>query len=180
MKGEKMSILVTGGAGYIGSHACVELLSAGHQLVVLDNLSRAKFESLARVEQITAAKLTFVEGDIRDERTLDALFSHYHIDAVMHFAGLKAVGESTRLPLEYYDNNVVGSMRLLSAMTRHGVKTLVFSSSATVYGANPPLPIMEAAPRSSTNPYGQTKLVVEQMCAEWANAKQDVSVILLR
>ncbi|WP_041407238.1 UDP-glucose 4-epimerase GalE [Shewanella loihica] len=175
-----MSILVTGGAGYIGSHACVELLSAGHQLVVLDNLSRAKFESLARVEQITAAKLTFVEGDIRDERTLDALFSHYHIDAVMHFAGLKAVGESTRLPLEYYDNNVVGSMRLLSAMTRHGVKTLVFSSSATVYGANPPLPIMEAAPRSSTNPYGQTKLVVEQMCAEWANAKQDVSVILLR
>ena len=180
MQEEKMSILVTGGAGYIGSHACVELLSAGHSLVVLDNLSRAKYQALERVEQITAASLTIVEGDIRDEQALDALFARHRIDAVMHFAGLKAVGESTRLPLAYYDNNVVGSMRLLSAMTRHGVKTLVFSSSATVYGANPSLPITEAAPCSSTNPYGQTKLVVEQMCREWAEAQEDVSVILLR
>src|SRR5690606_18737572 len=151
-------ILVTGGAGYIGSHMVLVLLDAGYDVLVLDNLSNAKRESLTRVEQLAGRAPRFVEGDIRDAALLDRLFAEHDIAAVMHFAGLKAVGESVAEPLAYYDCNVVGSLRLLEAMARAGVCTLVFSSSATVYGDPASVPITEDFPLSTTNPYGATKL----------------------
>jgi len=156
-------IFVTGGAGYIGSHTCVELLNAGYDVTVFDNFCNSQPEALARVQRITGKKLQVVKGDIRDRAALVAALKASGATAVIHFAGLKAVGESVEKPLSYYDNNVVGTVRLLEAMGDCGVKTLVFSSSATVYGDPQQLPIPEDHPLSATNPYGQTKLVIEDM-----------------
>jgi len=156
-------IFVTGGAGYIGSHTCVELLNAGHTVTVYDNLCNSQREALVRVQRITGKPLHFIEGDIRDRTALTAALQASQPSAVIHFAGLKAVGESVAQPLHYYDNNVVGTVRLLQAMTDCNVKTLVFSSSATVYGDPQRLPLTEDHPLSATNPYGQTKLSIELM-----------------
>ena len=156
-------ILVTGGAGYIGSHTCVELLQAGHDLTVFDNFCNSHPEALERVQRITQKRLHVIRGDIRDRPALVAALRDSGAQAVIHFAGLKAVGESVQQPLSYYDTNVVGSLRLLEAMDICGVKTLVFSSSATVYGVPQRLPLTEDHPLSATNPYGQTKLSVEYM-----------------
>jgi UDP-glucose 4-epimerase len=156
-------IFVTGGAGYIGSHTCVELLNAGHQVTVFDNFCNSQPEALVRVERITGKKPLLVRGDIRDSATLVAALRASGANAVIHFAGLKAVGESVQNPLAYYDNNVVGTVRLLQAMQECSITTLVFSSSATVYGDPQFLPLTEAHPLSATNPYGQTKLVIEEI-----------------
>ncbi|MDO8251644.1 MAG: UDP-glucose 4-epimerase GalE [Rhodoferax sp.] len=156
-------IFVTGGAGYIGSHTCVELLNAGHDVTVFDNFCNSQPEALARVKRITGKKPTLVQGDIRNGAALVAALAQSQATAVIHFAGLKAVGESVQKPLAYYDNNVVGTVRLLEAMTACDVKTLVFSSSATVYGDPKRLPLTEDHPLSATNPYGQTKLMIEEM-----------------
>lgn len=158
-----MDILVTGGAGYIGSHTCVELLNRGNKITVLDNLSNSSRIALDRVTAITKRPIDFIEGDVCDFGTLDQLFETTKFDAVMHFAGLKAVGESVRQPLHYYDNNVNGTLTLLKAMNKHGIKSLVFSSSATVYGNPKVLPVTETARRCATNPYGQSKLIVENI-----------------
>lgn len=157
------SILVTGGAGYIGSHTCVELLQAGFELTVLDNFCNSKPEALNRVEQITGKTVTRIEGDVRDSAALLQALRSSAATAVVHFAGLKAVGESVQLPLQYYDNNLVGTLRLLEAMKQCQVTTLVFSSSATVYGDPQRLPLTEDHPLAATNPYGRTKLLVEDM-----------------
>jgi UDP-glucose 4-epimerase len=174
------TILVTGGAGYIGSHACVALQEAGYQVVVLDNLSVGKARSLERVGEITGTQPVFVQGDIRDTACLDQLFDEHTIAAVMHFAGLKAVGESVEKPLDYYDNNVAGTLSLLEAMERAWVRNLVFSSSATVYGDPATVPIREDFPRSATNPYGRSKLMVEDILVDWQAANPAWSVGLLR
>lgn len=174
-------ILVTGGAGYIGSHTCVELLNAGHEVIVLDNLCNSAAESLNRVQQLTRKSLTFVEGDIRDVQLLDQVFQQNSIDAVIHFAGLKAVGESQQIPLAYFDNNIAGSISLVQAMQRAQVFNLVFSSSATVYGDNHPSPLNEEMPTGMpTNNYGHTKLIVEQLLEKTAVADQRWSIALLR
>jgi len=156
-------ILVTGGAGYIGSHTCVELLHAGHDLTVFDNFCNSHPESLERVQRITGKRLRVIRGDIRDRASLVQALKESGAQSVIHFAGLKAVGESVQQPLDYYDNNVAGSLRVLEAMRLSGVKTLVFSSSATVYGDPQRLPLTEEHPLSATNPYGQTKLTVEHI-----------------
>ena len=174
-------ILVTGGAGYIGSHTCVELLNAGHEVVVLDNLCNSAAESLNRVQQLTQKSLTFIEGDIRNGQLLDQVFQQNSIDAVIHFAGLKAVGESQQIPLAYFDNNIAGSISLVQAMQRALVFKLVFSSSATVYGDNNPSPLNEDMPTGMpTNNYGYTKLIVEQLLEKLAVADQRWSIALLR
>lgn len=175
-----MKILVTGGAGYIGSHTCVELLNEGHELIIVDNFSNSKPEALENIRKITGCSFGFVQGDLRDEQALDAAFSGEPVDAVIHFAGLKAVGESVAKPVEYYDNNITGTMTLLNAMRRHGVKRIVFSSSATVYGMNNPVPFREEMPTSATNPYGWTKVMIEQILRDAANADAEMSVCLLR
>ena len=175
-----MKILVTGGAGYIGTHTCVELLDAGHDVVVVDNLSNSKPEALRRVADITGKSLDFVEADLLDRQALDALFSRHSIDAVIHFAGLKAVGESVTIPLRYYHNNLTGTFHLLEAMEAAGCKRLVFSSSATVYGLAETVPLKEDAPLGATNPYGQTKLMLEQILRDVSSADPDWSVVLLR
>jgi UDP-glucose 4-epimerase len=174
------TVLVTGGAGYIGSHACVALLETGHGVVVLDNFCNASPESLHRVREITGRAFEVVEGDIRDRSCLDATFSGNAIDAVMHFAGLKAVGESVEMPVAYYDNNVTGSLTLLEAMDAAGVMDIVFSSSATVYGDPATVPIREDFPLAPTNPYGWTKMMVEQILRDWHGAAPGRSVGLLR
>lgn len=156
-------ILITGGAGYIGSHTAVALQQSGHEVLILDNLCNSKREVVSAIEKITGRAPVFVQGDIRDSALLDRLFEEYPITAVMHFAGLKAVGESTQIPLAYYDNNVHGSVTLLQSMQKAGVRTFIFSSSATVYGDPQTLPLTEDHPRSATNPYGHTKLVVEDI-----------------
>ena len=174
-------ILVTGGAGYIGSHTCVELLNAGHEVVVLDNLCNSSSESLSRVEKLTQKSLTFIEGDIRDSQLLDQVFQQQSIDAVIHFAGLKAVGESQQIPLAYFDNNIAGSISLVQAMQRAQVFKLVFSSSATVYGENNPSPLNEEMPTGMpTNNYGYTKLIVEQLLEKLAVSDERWSIALLR
>lgn len=177
-----MRILVTGGAGFIGSHTCVELLSAGHDVVVADNLSNAKIEVLDRVAQITGKEAAFAQIDLRDRNALEALFRAQStpFDAVIHFAGLKAVGESVAMPLEYYDNNLVGTLVLLETMKKFGVRRMVFSSSATVYGMNNPSPLREEYPTSATNPYGYTKIMIEQMLRDVARADSAFSVCMLR
>jgi len=175
-----MNILVTGGAGYIGSHTCVELLNSGYQVIVIDNFSNSSPEAIRRVEKITGKSIHCIEADIRDADSLDAVFKQYNIDAVIHFAGLKSVGESTEKPLMYYDNNVHGTRVLMTAMANYAVNNLVFSSSATVYGDPDSVPISEDFPLRTTNPYGQTKLVVEQMCQETVAANSALSVVLLR
>ncbi|MCQ4143617.1 UDP-glucose 4-epimerase GalE [Vogesella sp. AC12] len=172
-------ILVTGGAGYIGSHTCLQLLEAGLQLVVLDNLSNSNLESLRRVQKLAGKGLQFVEGDIRDKMALESVFRH-PIKAVIHFAGLKAVGESVAKPLEYYDNNVAGTLSLLAAMHRHGIRTLVFSSSATVYGNPSTVPIHESAPLSATNPYGRSKLMAEDILRDLVAAEPNWNIAILR
>lgn len=175
------TILVTGGAGYIGSHACLEFLEAGYDVVVLDNLSNSSPEALKRVERLTGRALTFIEGDIRDRAGLDALFHRHDIDAVIHFAGLKAVGESVEKPLLYYDNNIAGSVTLFEAMQAAGVKTIVFSSSATVYGDPASVPIREDFPvGGTTNPYGTSKLFIEKILQDVALSDPAWSIALLR
>ena len=173
-------ILVTGGAGYIGSHTTLLLLQAGYSVVVLDNLSNSKPEALRRVARLAGREAEFVEGDIRDSELLDQLFCNHSIDAVVHFAGLKAVGESVVKPLDYYDNNVGGSLHLLQAMARAGVKKIVFSSSATVYGDPASVPIREDFPLSTTNPYGATKLHIEDMLRDLHTADPDWHIAILR
>lgn len=173
-------ILVTGGAGYIGSHTCVELLNAGHELVVFDNFSNSHPEALARVEKITGRKLNVVKGDIRDQGALEEAIRRFNCTAVIHFAGLKAVGESVEKPLDYYDNNVIGTHRLLQAMANCGVKTLVFSSSATVYGEPQFLPLTEDHPLLATNPYGRTKLVIEEMLRDLYRSDPSWRIGILR
>lgn len=174
-------ILVTGGAGYIGSHTCVELLNAGHEVVVLDNLCNSAAESLNRVQQLTQKSLTFIQGDIRDAQLLDQVFQQHSIEAVIHFAGLKAVGESQQIPLAYFDNNIAGSISLVQAMQRAQVFRLVFSSSATVYGENNPSPLNEEMPTGMpTNNYGYTKLIVEQLLEKLSVADERWSIALLR
>lgn len=175
------NILVTGGAGYIGSHTCVELLEAGHDVVVLDNLSNSSEESLRRVTELTGRSVTFIQGDIRDEAALDALFSSHSIDAVIHFAGLKAVGESQEIPLVYFDNNIAGSIALTKAMAKAGVFHLVFSSSATVYDEANVSPLNEEMPTGMpSNNYGYTKLIVEQLLQKLSIADARWSIALLR
>ena len=175
------NVLVTGGAGYIGSHTCVELLNAGHSVVVLDNLSNSSAESLARVQQLTGKTLQFIQGDIRDAAALDAVFAAHQIDAVIHFAGLKAVGESQQIPLSYFDNNIAGSISLIQAMQRAHVFKLVFSSSATVYDEANCSPLNEDMPTGMpSNNYGYTKLIVEQLLQKLSSADARWSIALLR
>ena len=177
-----MSILVSGGAGYIGSHTCVELINAGYDIVVADNLSNASEESIRRVEKITGKSVPFVKTELCDEAQVEALFTRYpDIDAVIHFAGLKAVGESVRKPLEYYTNNLVNTLVLLNVMRSHGVKNFVFSSSATVYGDPASVPIREDFPTGgTTNPYGTTKLFIERILTDYCAADASLNVALLR
>ncbi|MFW1972544.1 UDP-glucose 4-epimerase GalE [Acinetobacter bereziniae] len=175
------NILVTGGAGYIGSHTCLELLEAGHDVVVLDNLSNSSEESLKRVQELTGKRLKFIQGDIRDSYDLDRAFLANKIDAVIHFAGLKAVGESQQIPLSYFDHNIAGSIQLAQAMERAGVFNLVFSSSATVYGEKNPSPYQEDMTLGMpNNNYGYTKLIVEQLLQKLAIADSRWSIALLR
>ncbi|WP_300321682.1 UDP-glucose 4-epimerase GalE [Idiomarina sp.] len=174
-------ILVTGGAGYIGSHTVVELLTAGHQVVVLDNLVNSSALSLERLEKITGKRPVFVKGDIRDTAKVEHLLSLHNIDSVIHFAGLKAVAESVVQPLEYYDTNFSGTVSLCKAMSKAGVKSIIFSSSATVYGTEAPVPYVESMPRGSTsNPYGESKAMVERMLTDLTLADPEWSVSLLR
>ena len=175
------NILVTGGAGYIGSHTCVELLEAGHEVIVLDNLSNSSEESLKRVQELTGKTLKFVQGDIRYQNDLDQVFSNNKIDAVIHFAGLKAVGESQQIPLTYFDHNIAGSVQLAQAMQRAGVFNLVFSSSATVYDEANISPLDENMPTGMpSNNYGYTKLIVEQLLEKLSIADERWSIALLR
>jgi len=174
------TLLVTGGAGYIGSHTIVELLAAGHAVVCLDNYGNSSPVALQRVQEISGKTLTAIEGDVRDAALLDRTFAAHRIDAVIHFAALKAVGESVAKPLAYYDANVGGTIVLLEAMQRAGVDRFVFSSSATVYGAPDSLPILEDAPIRTTNPYGATKAMVEQILRDAAHARPAMSVVCLR
>ena len=173
-------ILLTGGTGYIGSHACVALLEAGHDVTILDNLCNSSRLAVDRIAQICGRAPTFVEGDIRDGPLLDRLFADRPVRAVMHFAGLKAVGESVEKPVEYYDNNVRGTLELLAAMRRAKVRTIVFSSSATVYGDPATVPIREEFPRSATNPYGRSKLMIEDILADLHRAEPGWNVARLR
>ena len=175
-----MNVLVTGGAGYIGSHTMVELLNAGHGIVCLDNLVNSKYEAVKRVEGITGKKVKFYEGDVRDDAMLDKVFTENKIDAVINFAGLKAVGESCAKPLEYYENNIEGMLKLLFAMRKYNVKNLVFSSSATVYGKPKSVPIKEDFPLSTSNPYGSTKLFIEYILKDLYKADNTFNIMILR
>ncbi|MFA7159236.1 MAG: UDP-glucose 4-epimerase GalE [Kiritimatiellia bacterium] len=161
-----MKILATGGAGYIGSHTCVELLRCGYEVVVVDNLQNSKLEAVRRVQEITGGKIAFHKADLRDRADLENIFRQEKVDAVIHFAGLKAVGESTQKPLEYYQNNITGTLVLCEVMRQAGVRTIVFSSSATVYGNPRSVPIREDFPLSATNPYGRTKLMIEEILGD--------------
>lgn len=178
MTGE--TILVTGGSGYIGSHVCVELLAAGHNVVIVDNLANSSLSSVDQIRELGGSDVEFHQMDLRDEAALSQLFSETTIDAVIHLAGLKAVGESVSHPLRYYDNNVVGTVKLLTAMQDHDVQKLVFSSSATVYGIPATVPVTERAPLHPINPYGRTKLVVEEMLRDLCAASSGWRVAMLR
>ena len=175
-----MHILVTGGTGFIGSHACVALMAAGHDATVMDDLSNSQCEVLDRVEKISGKRPVFVEGDVRDRGLLHAIFKPRPVDAVIHFAGLKAVGESVAQPLRYYDCNVGGAIVLCEVMAEVGVKTLIFSSSATVYGDPASVPIREDFPRSATNPYGASKLMIEDMLADLSKSDPEWRIARLR
>lgn len=176
-----MKVLLTGGAGYIGSHTIVEMCEAGHEVVVVDNFSNSSPKSVKRVEEIVGLSIPLYEADVCDEEALDRIFAEHHIDAVVHFAGLKAVGESVRMPLEYYANNIDSTLALLRAMKRANVKKLIFSSSATVYGTPERCPITEDFPTGHcSNPYGWTKYMIEQILCDCAKADPDMQVILLR
>ncbi len=173
-------ILITGGAGFIGSHACVEFLEAGFSIAVLDNLSNSKEESIRRIEKITGKTVDFYKADMRDAQAVRKIFEEQEIDAVVHFAGLKAVGESVAKPLEYYENNIGGTFVLLEVMREFGCKTIVFSSSATVYGMNNPVPYVEDMPTSATNPYGYTKVMIEQILHDICISDPEFQVVALR
>ncbi|MBD5097822.1 MAG: UDP-glucose 4-epimerase GalE [Lachnospiraceae bacterium] len=176
-----MRILVTGGAGYIGSHTCVELLENGYEVVVVDNLYNASEKSLDRIRQITGKELTFYQADIQDASAMHGIFDKEAVDCVIHFAGLKAVGESVAKPLEYYQNNIAGTLVLCDEMRKHGVKNIIFSSSATVYGDPAFIPITEECPKGTpTNPYGWTKHMIEQILTDFHTADSEWNVILLR
>ena len=176
-----MKVLVTGGAGYIGSHTCVELIEAGHEPIVVDDLRNSNSKSLERVERITGGTVAFYEGDVRDAELLDAVFSEHDIGCVIHFAGLKAVGESVAKPLEYYENNLGSTMTLCRVMAKHGVKRIVFSSSATVYSGDNEMPLREDSKTGNcTNPYGWTKYMGEQILRDLTVADPEWSVVLLR
>lgn len=176
------TILVTGGAGYIGSHTLIELINNNFEVVVIDNLANSSRESLRRVEQITGHEIPFIEADVRDQSALDDIFTTYSIDSVIHFAGLKAVGESVAKPLEYYDNNLVSTLALLEAMRKHSVKQLAFSSSATVYGSPSELPLRETSTVGVglTNPYGKTKYMIEQIIQDYCAADPTFEATILR
>ncbi|WKA57720.1 UDP-glucose 4-epimerase GalE [Planococcus shenhongbingii] len=175
-----MKILVTGGAGYIGSHASVELLENGYEIVVLDNLSNSRIESIERVKELTGKDFSFYEADLLDAGAVDAIFADNKIDAVMHFAGLKAVGESVDIPLAYYHNNITGTLILCEVMKKHQVKKFVFSSSATVYGNPERVPIDESFPLSVTNPYGRTKLIIEEILRDIYKSDPSWRIAILR
>lgn len=175
-----MAILVTGGAGYIGSHACVELLNAGYEVIVVDNLINSKRESLYRVKEITKKEIKFKQVDLLDKEGLESVFSQTSIEAVIHFAGLKAVGESVKFPLHYYYNNIIGTINLCEVMKKYGVKKIVFSSSATVYGAPKQIPITEDSSLGATNPYGRTKLMIEEIFNDLYVSDKEWSISLLR
>ena len=175
-----MAILVTGGTGFIASHTVVELIQAGKEVVIVDNFSNSKPEVLNRIEKITGTRPTFYEADLLDKPAIDQIFDEQKIDAVIHFAGLKAVGESVHKPLEYYHNNITGTLMLCQSMREHGCKRIVFSSSATVYGMNNPVPFKEGMPTSATNPYGYTKVMIEQILSDLHTADPEWSVVLLR
>jgi UDP-glucose 4-epimerase len=178
--GSRMNILVTGGAGYIGSHTCIELLQAGHEMVVFDNFSNSHPKALKRIEEITGRKPSLVQGDIRDQSAVESALRQRQCQAVMHFAGWKAVGESFEKPVLYYDNNVVGTHRILAAMQNCGCSQLVFSSSATVYGEPQRLPLTEDHRLSATNPYGRSKLVIEDMLRDVYRAHPHLRIAILR
>ena len=175
-----MAILVTGGSGYIGSHTVLELLNKNYDVVVVDNLSNSSKESLKRVQEITGKTVTFYEKDVRDIQAMDEIFVNHKIEAVIHFAAFKAVGESCRLPLKYYDNNISGTVGLLQVMEKHNVKKIIFSSSATVYGSPERLPLDENCRLSTTNPYGSTKLMMENIMQDVYKADNEWNIILLR
>jgi len=177
---QKMRVLVTGGAGYIGSHTCIELLEAGNDVIVVDNLSNSKEISLDRVKKITGKDIKFYEINVLDKDELEKVFSNETIDAVIHFAGLKAVGESVAIPLQYYHNNLTGTFILCELMKKYGVKNLVFSSSATVYGDPASVPISEDFPLSATNPYGRTKLMIEDILRDLYVADKTWNIAILR
>lgn len=175
-----MAVLVTGGAGFIGSHAAVELLDNGYEIVVVDNLSNSQLESVHQIQELTGKEVAFYEVDLLDKGRLDNIFSKHKIDAVMHFAGLKAVGESVELPLKYYQNNITGTLNLCELMSKHNVKNLVFSSSATVYGNSEKVPMDEKFPLSATNPYGRTKLMIEEILRDLHIADSSWRIAILR
>ncbi len=175
-----MAVLVTGGAGYIGSHTCVQLLEAGYDIVVLDNLSNSKMEAVRRISELSGRTFDFIKGDILDNSLLDEVFSKHKIDSVIHFAGLKAVGESVSVPLRYYHNNVSGSIVLFEAMRKHDVKNIVFSSSATVYGMTDKMPINEDTALGCVNPYGRTKYMIEEILRDLYASDNSWNIILLR
>lgn len=175
-----MAILVTGGAGYIGTHTCIELIKAGYEVIIYDNFSNSSPEAVRRTEKITGQSIPLVEGDILDEEKLRSVFRENKIESVIHFAGLKAVGESVGMPLKYYHNNITGTLTLLKVMQESGVKKIVFSSSATVYGMNNPVPFKEDMPTSATNPYGWTKQMIEIILKDLYTADPEWSIVLLR
>ena len=175
-----MAILVTGGAGYIGSHTCIEMQNAGYDVIVIDNLDNSSSESLARVEKITGKAVKFYEEDVRNKEALRQIFKENEIEAVIHFAGLKAVGESVREPIMYYDNNLISTLVLLEVMNEFNVKKIVFSSSATVYGVATEMPLVEGMPLGAINPYGRTKLFIEEMLRDLYVADKDWCIALLR
>ena len=173
-------ILVTGGAGFIGSHTCVELIEAGYEVAVIDNLCNSKKESIDKVEEITGKKIKFYENDLCDKESVEKIFKENKIDAVIHFAGLKAVGESVQIPLTYYHNNILSTLVLCETMAKYGCKKIVFSSSATVYGNPHTVPIKEDFPRYTTNPYGSTKLMIEDILTDLYTSDNEWSIVLLR
>ncbi|MGB2079477.1 MAG: UDP-glucose 4-epimerase GalE [Vibrio sp.] len=175
-----MKVLVTGGMGYIGSHTCIQMIQAGITPVIFDNLYNSKASVLDRIEKVSGVRPEFIQGDVTDKAAIAKVFEAHKIDSVIHFAGLKAVGESVAIPLKYYENNVYGTLVLVEAMQQAGVKSLIFSSSATVYGDPASVPIVETFPTSATNPYGRSKLMVEECLADFHKANPDWSITLLR
>lgn len=175
-----MAILITGGAGYIGSHTCVELVNAGYEVIVVDNLTNSKKESLSRINKLTGKEITFYKIDILDKKKLEKIFAENTIDTVIHFAGLKAVGESVQIPLRYYHNNISGTLILCEVMNKYNVRKMVFSSSATVYGTPRSVPISEDFPLSGTNPYAKTKLMIEDILRDLYHSDNNWSISLLR
>ena len=175
-----MKVLVTGGAGYIGSHTCVELLAQGHEVIIFDNFYNSSPDVIEKIKEISGKSVKLIEADMCDAAAVDKAFAENEIDCIIHFAGLKAVGESVAKPVFYYDTNIGGTINIVKAMQKYGVKKLVFSSSATVYGMNNPVPFVEGMPTSATNPYGYTKVMIEQILTDLAVADKDWSVVLLR